>query len=163
MTDADAKNAFSLSKSLPPPPPFPKYCGFFSGDSPPPAPSLPCLTPSPICSVSCSPSGCFKSTTTKSSGQGQLGAKTGIFGAHYLLGTTSMGVLRRLPVRDLENSLSKCWGRRSPPSEGGGQKPPQSSPGTGSAKRRDQKPGCRGHCQPTVVSGPRLRRTTTLA
>lgn len=45
--------------------PLPKYCGFFSGDSPPPTPSLPCPTPSPICSISCSLSGCFKSTTTK--------------------------------------------------------------------------------------------------
>lgn len=41
-----------------------------------------------------------------------------------------MGVLRRLPVRDLENSLPECGGRRSPPSEESGQKTPQSSPGT---------------------------------
>ena len=109
----------------PPPRPFPKYCGFFSVDSPPPASPLPCPAPSPICSISCSPSRCCKSTTTtKISGQGQLGAKTGIFGARYLLGTTSMGVLRRLPLRDLENSLPKCGGWGSPPSEGSGQKNP---------------------------------------
>ena len=35
-----------------------------------------------------------------------------------------MGVLRRLPLRDLENSLPKCGGWGSPPSEGSGQKNP---------------------------------------
>ena len=40
-----------------------------------------------------------------------------------------MGVLRRLPLRDLENSLPKCGAWGSPPSEGSGQKIPQSSPG----------------------------------
>lgn len=69
MTDAAAKNAFSLSKSLPPPPPFPKYCGFFSGDSPPPPLLSPALPPAPFALLVAVPPGVLSQQQQKAPGK----------------------------------------------------------------------------------------------
>lgn len=91
--------------------PLPKYCGF-SLAIPHPTLLSPAPTPSPICSISCSPSGCFKSTTTKrSSGQGQLGQNRHIWGTLSLVPQV-WGVLRRLQ--------SGTWRTRSLSAGGGG-------------------------------------------
>ena len=129
MTDAAAKNAFSLSKSLPPPPPFPKYCGFFSGDSPPPAPTLPCLTPAPFALLVAVPPGVLsqqqKKLRARSAGSqnrhiwGTLSPWYHKYGGPKKASSQGPGELAPQVLGAEEPAFGRAWA-----------KPPQSSPGT---------------------------------
>lgn len=95
----------SCLKVCPPPHTLPKCCFFFPGDSTPPASSLPSPTPSPICSISCSPSGCFKST--KKLRAGSAGSQ-----GRQIWGTPSPW-------------CHKCWGPSKASSQGPGELAPK--------------------------------------
>lgn len=99
---------------------LPKYCCFFSGDSPPPAFSLP--SPQPRLLLAAVPPRVL--SQRKSAGQGQLGAKASRFGAPHPLGATCVGVLKGLQPgtrRARSQSAASAFGREKA-------KSPQSSP-----------------------------------
>lgn len=122
--DAAAKMPRPSCLKVCPPPHFPNAVSF-SLAIPHPLPLRPPpLPPAPFALLVAAPPGVLNQQ--KSSGQGQLGAKAGRFGARHPLGATSVGVLARLPARDQENLLPKCGG---PLSKGEGEALVVNSPG----------------------------------
>lgn len=157
MIDAAAK--MPHSRCLKGCSPLPKCCCFFSGDSPPPASSLSSPTPSPVRSISCSPSGCFKSTKKRWAG--------------------SAGSQGRQTWGTLSPWCHMCWGPLKASSQGRGLLAPKVRvPALGREKAKPWQSGSRGGwlCSEKgrgagmrravwsgVLFGPGLIRTITLA
>lgn len=120
--------------------PLPKCCCFFSGVSPPPASSLSSPAPSPVLSISCSPSGCFKSTKKRWAG--------------------SAGSQGRQIWGTLSPWCHMCWGCMKASSQGPGELAPKVRvPALGREKAKPSQSSSRGGrlCSEKGL-GARMRR-----